>query len=263
MASPAYVPRTTGSLKMPLTAADVIAAAKSYLKDLKVRRTGSRRSSCSTRPRSSSTESDPAPAKQVATPVAPATGGTGSTPTPTPPSTPGPAEEDPANTPPANDPSLPASPAASGAPVDLWDSGWPNGRFYWTVVPVAFESAAPTQTTLAQATAPGAGSLQRRQRHGFRRGQLIRIGTDSTQETLTIASVDAAEPGDHDDGGHVRAQRRRGRAEPHRHARLLGSRAAAGRLRRRPRPVVREGQQAARRRLDLPVRLRPLAAAAG
>jgi hypothetical protein len=27
-----------------------------------------------------------------------------------------------------------AAPDASG--VDLWDSGWPNGRYYWTVVPV-------------------------------------------------------------------------------------------------------------------------------
>ena len=25
---------------------------------------------------------------------------------------------------------------ASGALVDLWDSGWPTGRYYWTVVPV-------------------------------------------------------------------------------------------------------------------------------
>ena len=32
--------------------------------------------------------------------------------------------------------SLPTLPAATGAPVDLWDSGWPNGRFFWTVVPV-------------------------------------------------------------------------------------------------------------------------------
>ena len=32
-------------------------------------------------------------------------------------------------------------PESTGAPVDLWDSGWPNGRFYWTVVPVRFETA--------------------------------------------------------------------------------------------------------------------------
>ena len=29
-----------------------------------------------------------------------------------------------------------ATPLVNGAKVDLWESGWPNGRFYWTVVPV-------------------------------------------------------------------------------------------------------------------------------
>ena len=95
VASPAYVPRTTGSLKMPLTAADVILAGKTYLKDLKAGEKEPPQFMFDSA-KVSSTESDPAPAKQVATPVAPATtpatGGTTSTPTPTPP-TPGPAEE--------------------------------------------------------------------------------------------------------------------------------------------------------------------------
>jgi len=30
--------------------------------------------------------------------------------------------------------------AAGDANVDLWDSGWPNGRYYWTVVPVTASS---------------------------------------------------------------------------------------------------------------------------
>jgi hypothetical protein len=30
--------------------------------------------------------------------------------------------------------------SASDANVDLWDSGWPNGRYYWTVVPVTASS---------------------------------------------------------------------------------------------------------------------------
>jgi hypothetical protein len=36
-----------------------------------------------------------------------------------------------------------AADAGSGvadASVDLWDSGWPNGRYYWTVVPVTVEA---------------------------------------------------------------------------------------------------------------------------
>ena len=37
------------------------------------------------------------------------------------------------------------------ASVDLWDSGWPNGRYYWTVVPVTVEAAgAYDKTALSQ-----------------------------------------------------------------------------------------------------------------
>ena len=37
-------------------------------------------------------------------------------------------------------PRLPAPRGAtSTAGVDLWDSGWPSGRFYWTVVPVSVQ----------------------------------------------------------------------------------------------------------------------------
>ena len=31
---------------------------------------------------------------------------------------------------------IPTDFTASGSLVDLWDSGWPTGRYYWTVVPV-------------------------------------------------------------------------------------------------------------------------------
>jgi hypothetical protein len=184
VASPAYVPRTTGSLKMPISAADVILATKSLLKDLKAGEKEVPQFMFDSA-KVSSTESDPAPAKQAATP----TTGAGS---PTTPAAPGGATppEDPANTPPATDLSLPASPASTGAPVDLWDSGWPNGRFYWTVVPVAYESASPTITALAQATAPGAGSFRLATTTGYAVGQLVRIGEGANQETLIIASVD-------------------------------------------------------------------------
>ncbi len=37
--------------------------------------------------------------------------------------------------------------ASSDASVDLWDSGWPNGRYYWTVVPVSVERYGPPVTT--------------------------------------------------------------------------------------------------------------------
>jgi hypothetical protein len=188
--SPAYVPRTTGSLRLPTTAPDVVRAATTYLKDLKKGENEVPQfmyDSATVK----STESDPEPKKPTATP---APGGTGSSTTgsgTTGSGTTGSAAGDPANTPPENDASLPVTPVSTGAPVDLWDSGWPNGRFYWTVVPVRFETATPTTTTLAQGTAPGSGSFTLANASGFASGQLFRIGTGATQETLTIASVDA------------------------------------------------------------------------
>lgn len=45
---------------------------------------------------------------------------------------------------PAADSSGSGSSSASGdAAVDLWDSGWPSGRYYWTVVPVTVETVGP------------------------------------------------------------------------------------------------------------------------
>ena len=105
----------------------------------------SARSSCSTRRRSSSTESDPEPAKQAATPATTARR----------------ARARPRRRPhrrgrsrrhaPRERSVAPATHASTGAPVDLWDSGWPNGRFYWTAVPVRYEASEPKLTALAQA----------------------------------------------------------------------------------------------------------------
>ena len=182
--SPAYVPRTTGQLKLPLSTTDVTNARVSFLKDLGKGDTGPQQFMFDSA-KVTSTESDPEPAKQAATPAPPAGS---SAPTQVPGA---PAAGDPSNPPPANDSSLPATPKSSGAPVDLWDSGWPNGRFYWTVVPVRFESADPKLTTLSAATAAGASSFRVADLVGFGGGQFVRIGSGATQETLTIASVNA------------------------------------------------------------------------
>jgi hypothetical protein len=34
------------------------------------------------------------------------------------------------------------------APIDLWDTAWPNGGYYWTVVPVVIEHPAGAPTTI-------------------------------------------------------------------------------------------------------------------
>jgi hypothetical protein len=46
-----------------------------------------------------------------------------------------------------------SSSGAGDARVDLWDSGWPSGRYYWTVVPVTVETVGvpdPTKPNAAQ-----------------------------------------------------------------------------------------------------------------
>jgi hypothetical protein len=43
----------------------------------------------------------------------------------------------------------------SGAPaVDLWDINWPEGQYYWTVIPVRWQVATPPVTTLIPPPAP-------------------------------------------------------------------------------------------------------------
>ncbi len=50
-----------------------------------------------------------------------------------------------------------ASGAAQSAGVDLWDSGWPTGRFYWTVVPVSVQLT-KIQPASAPSTSTGSSS---------------------------------------------------------------------------------------------------------
>ncbi len=79
-----------------------------------------------------------------------------------------------------------------GAPVDLWDTNWPNGGYYWTVVPVAALSPGALQTTVAvPGGIAGASSLPVANSDGFAVGDIISVGGSGNSETLTITSVDA------------------------------------------------------------------------
>ena len=119
--SPSYVPRLTGPLKLPKSSTEADRARGAILTD------GNEPPSFTADGlQIQSTEQD----RKTAAP-APAPGGSGS-------GGATPADPDPAATPPAADTNLPATPVLTGAPVDLWESGWPNGRFYWTVVPVRY-----------------------------------------------------------------------------------------------------------------------------
>jgi hypothetical protein len=85
---------------------------------------------------------------------------------------------------------LPSLPASTGAPVDLWDSGWPNGRFYWTVVPVQPKFTISQSTTLAAAANAGATTIVVQSAEGLSEGMLIEIGSGATAEATAVTAID-------------------------------------------------------------------------
>jgi hypothetical protein len=166
--SPAYAPRMTGPLNLPGLASQLFFAPQTFLGDGVEGRTFMRDSSPI-----QTTESDKQPSN-------PASGDDTSGTLPDPSATPPPAE--------ATSP-LPGTPKEIGAPVDLWDSGWPNGRYYWTVVPAEPRLAANLSTYLAVQAKSGDSDIVVNDSLGFGELGTIVIGDGSTQEVKTIAKI--------------------------------------------------------------------------
>jgi hypothetical protein len=77
-----------------------------------------------------------------------------------------------------------------GAPVDLWDTDWPQGgHYWWTVVPVKAIAPAAHSTTTAQAADIGATTVTVASAAGFASGDVVVIGNASNSETLTVTGV--------------------------------------------------------------------------
>jgi hypothetical protein len=170
--SPAYVPRLTGPLRLPKSNSEVTSARTKILAD------GNEPESFTVDGlRIQSTEQDKPAA--VPAPATPAPGKAGEAPAP--------ADPDPAATPPAADLNLPATPFVTGAPVDLWESGWPNGRFYWTVVPVRFSVDAAIPLSLT-ADAPAGAITLIVDGTGFPTGGAV-LGAGTSSEDIGVASV--------------------------------------------------------------------------
>jgi len=53
---------------------------------------------------------------------------------------------------------FPSSIQSVGAPVNLWDTNWPKGHYYWTVVPVYADVAVEPKSNLAAPPAASAGA---------------------------------------------------------------------------------------------------------
>jgi hypothetical protein len=104
-----------------------------------------------------------------------------------------PAGGDPETQVPASNPQsgIPRPPKVSGAPISLWDSGWPNGRFYWTVVPVEIVFKPASTTQLSVAVSKGAKTLPVRGTEGFAPGLFIDLGEGASYEEAVILTVTA------------------------------------------------------------------------
>ena len=77
-----------------------------------------------------------------------------------------------------------------GAPVDLWDTSWPESGYYWTVVPVSASALGAAATSVA---APGAsvGSalVPVADSTSFKVGLTVTIGTAPSSDTASIVSI--------------------------------------------------------------------------
>jgi hypothetical protein len=77
-----------------------------------------------------------------------------------------------------------------GAPTDLWDVDWPQGGYYWTVIPVAAISPGALLTNVAPPGGPAtATSLPVTQSDGFAAGDTVTVGNAGNSEPATITSV--------------------------------------------------------------------------
>jgi hypothetical protein len=76
-----------------------------------------------------------------------------------------------------------------GAPVDLWDTDWPSGGYYWTAVAVAAVSPGALTTATSTPSAVGATSTTVISATGFATGDQVLIGNASNQEASTVVTV--------------------------------------------------------------------------
>src|SRR3954469_739822 len=82
-----------------------------------------------------------------------------------------------------------------GAPVDLWDTEWPSGGYYWTVVAVGAISPGAITTATASLSTVGSVSTTAIDGAGFSTGDTVLIGNAGNQESATIVTVSSSNIG--------------------------------------------------------------------
>jgi hypothetical protein len=88
--------------------------------------------------------------------------------------------------------------AGQSAGVDLWDSGWPSGRFYWTVVPVSVQ-----YTTLPKASSSTGGSGTSSSSSGSGSSAPFPAGTPGGSSSSSSASLSSSSGSASSQGGPI------------------------------------------------------------
>ena len=178
--SPAYAPRPFGPLALPKDSGALATMRSTYLSD-------GAEGSTYTEDGEPILSNESFPQASPTTGLAPAA--TTASPTTTPPA---PGASPAPSAPSAGGISFFQLDGPVGAPVDLWDTSWPEGGYYWTVVPVEAATPAPITTTVASPGADiGATSVTVASGAGFAVGDVVKVGNPSNQETVTIRGVEA------------------------------------------------------------------------
>lgn len=172
--APAYAPRSFGPMTLPKSTTALAAARSTYLSD-------GDQGSTYMADFESVTPNESLPQPNLTTKLPAATPTTPTTPTPPTPTTP-------ATTPGTSAGGITVT-GDFGAPVDLWDTNWPEGGYYWTVVPVEAINPTPLATTAFEAAAIGATQISVADPDGFSTGDVIDVGNPSNKETVTVTGV--------------------------------------------------------------------------
>ncbi|HET8607115.1 MAG TPA: hypothetical protein VFL66_08810 [Gaiellaceae bacterium] len=159
--SPSYAPRPEGGLALPRSTGEVAAARTGYLRTLGTARASDKYATTFDDQQLEITENE---AAQTPTTTLPLVGSSGQ-----------------------SSAFLQLSSSDIGSPVSLWDTDWPQGGYYWTVVPVQMVGAG---TATLSADAPqGTTTVLFSGSASFKVGDKVRVGASAGAEVLTVAAV--------------------------------------------------------------------------
>jgi hypothetical protein len=84
---------------------------------------------------------------------------------------------------------LPLAQVREGAKVDLWDSDWPGGRYYWTVMPVIVRPAETITTQLALPASAGETDITVVDGSSIDPGDALKVGSPIPENAVVKAVV--------------------------------------------------------------------------